>query len=59
MEKTRDPAREKHDRLLRRCQESPAVKAALGNVFDACGDLIFLMVMALKELDEEDGRNNG
>ena len=59
MEKTRDPAREKHDRLLRRCQESPAVQEALGNVFDACGDLIFLMVMALKDLEEEDERNKG
>lgn len=59
MEKTRDPAREMHERLLQRCQESPAVQEALGNVFDACGDLIFLMVSALAELEEEDERNKG
>lgn len=55
MEKTRDPAREKHDRLLRRCQESPAVQAALGKIYDACGELIFAMVSEFKDLEEEDG----
>lgn len=59
MEKTRDPAREKHERLFARCQESPFVQEALGNLFDACWDLIFTMVMALKDLDREDERNNG
>ena len=59
MEKTRDPAREKHDRLLARCQESQAVKMALGNLFDACGDLIFTMVSELKDLEAEDERNKG
>lgn len=59
MEKTRDPAREMHDRMLQRCQESPAVQAALGNVFDACGDLIFTMVSELKDLEGEDERNKG
>ena len=59
MEKTRDPAREMHERLLARCQESPAVQAALGNLYDACGDLIFTMVSELKELEEEDERNKG
>ena len=59
MEKTRDPAREKHERLLARCQESPAVQEALGNVFDACGELIFLMVTMLKDLEAEDERNKG
>lgn len=57
MEKTRDPDREMHERLFARCQESPAVQAALGNLFDACGELIFTMVSELKELEEEDGRN--
>lgn len=55
MEKTRDPDREMHERLFARCQESPFVQEALGNLFDACGDLIFVMVTALKELEEEDG----
>ena len=59
MEKTRDPAREKHERLLARCQESPAVKEALGNLFDACEDLIFTMVSELKDLEGEDERNKG
>lgn len=59
MEKTRDPAREMHERLLQRCQDSPAVQAALGNVVDACGDLIFLMATMLKEMEEEDERNKG
>lgn len=44
MEKTRDPAREKHERLVARCQESPAVQKALGNVVDACEEFIFVMV---------------
>ena len=55
MEKTRDPDREMHERLLARCQESPAMKAALGNLFDACGELIFAMVSEFKDLEEEDG----
>ena len=59
MEKTRDPAREMHERLLQRCQESPAVQAALGKIYDACGELIFTMVSELKELYEEDERNKG
>lgn len=59
MDDTRNQAREKHDRLLARCQESPAVQEALGNVFDACGDLIFLMVTMLKDLEGEDERNKG
>lgn len=59
MEKTRDPAREKQERLLARCQESPAVQEALGNLFDACGDLIFAMVSELKNLEGEDERNKG
>ena len=59
MEKTRDPAREMHERLLQRCQESPAVQAALGNLFDACGELIFSMVSELTDLEAEDERNTG
>ena len=59
MENKRDPDREKYDRLVQRCQESPAVQKALGNVVDACGDLIFLMATMLKELEEEDERNKG
>ena len=59
MEKTRDPDREKHEMLLARCQESPAVKAALGNLFDACGHLVFAMVSELKDLEGEDERNEG
>lgn len=59
MEKTRDPAREMHERLLARCQESPAVQEALGKIYDACGELIFLMVTMLKDLEEEDERNKG
>lgn len=47
--------REKHERLLARCQESPAVQEALGKIYDACGELIFLMVTMLKDLEEEDG----
>lgn len=52
MEKTRDPARDKHDRMLARCQESQAVKMALGKIYDDCGELIFAMVNALAELEE-------
>ena len=59
MEKTRDPAQEKHERLFARCQESPAVQEALGNLFDACGELIFSMVSELKNLEGEDERNKG
>ena len=59
MEKTRDPAREKHERLLARCQESPFVQEALGNLFDACAELIFTMVSEFKDLEEEDERNKG
>lgn len=59
MEKTRNQDREKHERLLARCQESPAVQEALGKIYDACGDLIFLMVSALADLESEDERNNG
>ena len=59
MEKTRDPAREMHEILLQRCQESPAVQEALGNLFDACGDLIFAMVSEFKDLEAEDDRNKG
>lgn len=55
MDDTRNPDREKHERLLARCQESPAVQAALGKIYDACGDLIFTMVSELKDLEEEDG----
>lgn len=59
MEKTRNPAREKHDRLLVRCLDSPAMQEALGNLFDAFNDLIFVIVTALKDLEEEDERNKG
>ena len=59
MEKTRDPAREKHERLFARCQESPAVQEALVKIYDACGELIFTMVSALAELEEDDERNKG
>ena len=59
MDDTRNPAREKHNRLLRRCQESPAVQEALGKIYDDCGELIFLMVTMLKELVKEDERNKG
>lgn len=59
MEKTRNQDREKHERMLARCQESPAVQKALGKIYDDCGELIFLMVMALKELEEDDERNKG
>lgn len=59
MEKTRDPDREMHERLLQRCQESPFVQEALGKIYDACGDLIFTMVSELKDLEEEDERNKG
>ena len=59
MENKRNTDREMHDRLLARCQESPAVQEALGNLFDACGDLVFVMVTALKELEKEDERNKG
>lgn len=55
MEKTRDPAREMHERLFARCQESPFVQEALGNLFDACEDLIFAMVSEFKDLEGEDG----
>lgn len=57
MEKTRNQDREKHERQLARCQESPAVQEALGNLFDACWDLIFTMVSELEDLEEEDERN--
>ena len=59
MDDTRNQAREKHERLFARCQESPAVKAALGKIYDACGELIFTMVSELKDLEEEDERNKG
>lgn len=59
MEKTRNPDREMHGRLLARCQESPAVQEALGKIYDACGELIFTMVSELNDLEEEDGRNKG
>lgn len=59
MDDTRNQDRETHDQMLARCQESPAVKAALGNLFDACDDFIFAMVSALAELKEEDERNKG
>ena len=59
MEKTRDPAREMHERLFARCQESPFVQEALGNLFDACGHLVFAMVSELKDLEAEDERNKG
>ena len=59
MEKTRDPDREKHEMLFARCQESPFVQEALGNLFDACEDLIFAMVSELKNLEGEDERNKG
>ena len=59
MENKRDPAREMHERLFARCQESPFVQEALGNLFDACEDLIFTMVSELKDLEDEDERNEG
>lgn len=59
MEKTRDPDRQKQERMVARCQDSPFVQEALGNLFDACGDLIFAMVSELKDLEEEDERNKG
>lgn len=59
MDDTRNQAREMHDRLLRRCQESPAVQEALGKIYDACGDLISTMVSELKDLEGEDERNKG
>lgn len=59
MEKTRNPDREMHERMLARCQESQFVQEALGNLFDACGDLIFAMVSEFKDLEAEDERNKG
>ena len=59
MEKTRDLSREMHEMLFARCQESPFVQEALGNLFDACGHLIFAMVSELKNLEGEDERNKG
>lgn len=59
MDDTRNQAREMHERLLARCQESPFVQEALGNLFDACGDLIFAMVSEFKDLEAEDERNKG
>lgn len=55
MDDTRNQAREKHERLLARCQESPAVQEALGKIYDDCGELIFAMVNALAQLEDEDG----
>lgn len=55
MEKTRNQDREKHERMLARCLNSPAMQEALGNLFDAFNDLIFVIVTALKDLEEEDG----
>lgn len=55
MDDTRNPDQEMHERLLRRCQESQAVQEALGNLFDACEDLIFTMVSELKDLEGEEG----
>lgn len=59
MENKRNPDQEMHERLFARCQESPFVQEALGNLFDACEDLIFTMVSELKDLEEEDERNKG
>ena len=59
MEKTRDPDREMHERLFARCQESPFVQEALGNLFDACGDRSFAMGAECRDLEEEDERNKG
>ena len=59
MDDTRNPDREKYERMLARCQESPAVQKALGKIYDACGDLIFTMVSVLAELEDEDERNEG
>ena len=56
---TRNQDREIHEMLFARCQESPFVQEALGNLFDACGDLIFAMVSEFKDLEEEDERNKG
>ena len=44
MDDTRTQAREMHERLLKRYQESPDEQEALGNVVDACGEFIFVMV---------------
>ena len=59
MDDTRNQDREMHERLFARCQESPFVQEALGNLFDACEDLIFTMVSELKDLEGEDERNKG
>lgn len=45
--------REKHERLLERCRENPLVLEALGEVYDACGDLIATLIQAMADMEDE------
>lgn len=49
--------REKHERLLERCRENPLVLEALGEVFDACGELIGTLLQAMADMEGEDERD--
>lgn len=53
------PMREEHERLLERCRENPLVLEALGEVFDACGDLVATLIQAMADMEEADERDKG
>ena len=48
------PMREEHERLLERCRENPLVMEAQKKILDSCGDLLWAMLQALAEMEDED-----
>lgn len=51
--------RAKYEQFLERCRENPLVMEALGEVFDACGELVAALIQAMAEMEGADERDKG